>query len=155
MQRVNTSRAKTVIGVNQCISPTESALAKPTVEAPNDSKPIRMIGLRPHRSLRRPQNGELSTQIVAEIAKIEPTWNSLKPKSRASGGRMANISVCPMPLAIRQQNKRKNARRRPSRLVTLPPSSAGANAARARPSQPELGEEFVWESSIGGALCPA
>jgi len=88
--------------------------------------------------------------MVAETAKIEPTWNSLRPRSRASGGRIANISVCPRPLPIRQTKSSAMARLRPFSVVMPVSASSGAKAARRRASQPGWGSRGV--GSLMGAV---
>jgi len=78
MARVNTRSAKVRSGPSQPSKAMDSTVAKAKVETPNATSPIKMTGVRPHRSLRRPQNGDENTQIVAEIAKIKPICNSVE-----------------------------------------------------------------------------
>ena len=59
--------------------------------------PIKKIQCLPNLSLKSPQNGLEIIQATAEIEKIKPTWNSLKPKFLTSGGSKINIVDCPAP----------------------------------------------------------
>ena len=84
-----------------------------------------------------PQADE-NTQIVAEMAKIAPVWNSPCPV-RATRGRIANMPDCPTPRQTRPEEEDLKARRcwaGRMRGTSLPPAGADRRKAAAPTATP-------------------
>ena len=71
--------------------------AKEAIEKANPIIPSKKIDPLPNLSLNLPQKGLNIIHANAEIEKISPTSNSVKPKLRTSEGIKINTVDCPAP----------------------------------------------------------